>query len=203
MFLQTIKRFAVVLLVTSAACGGGGDSAEADGLPRFVAGYAATCTDGTGFEGAAAFEPGPGALPLAFLTDIDDEGTFFLIDPQLGEDYAVTELSDADAAGERARLSEISLVACLDVESSEPSGETCEFEDDGGDVTPLDVLDVTYSLAVHEARTGAVVDTASIDVAGADATCPAVLSIDDGQTTLLPGPEPEQVTAALDEIVGA
>jgi len=196
----------VALLATlAAACGGTGSDGKqvgADGLPRFMKGFEVACTAGTGFAAAAAFEPGPDALPLAFFTDLDNEGTWFLLDPQLGEEYAATELSDADSASERDRLKAISAIACLDVESSEPSGATCDFEDDAGTVTSLAVLNVTYTLSVHEARTGDEVGTASIDVAGADVTCPIVMSIDEGQTTMLPDPSTEDVIAELDSILG-
>ncbi len=201
---NALAAVAVALTVGAAGCGDdGGGSVEADGLPQFVSGFAATCTDSTGFEGAAAFEPGPDAVPLAFFTDLDDAGTFFLIDPQLGPEVATTELTDPDDEAERARLGEISLIACLDVASSESSGETCEFEDDGGDTTTLDVHDVTYSLAVHEARTGEEVDTATLEVEGAEDSCPIVMSIDDGQDTYLPSPESDAVLAALEPITGA
>ena len=185
-----------------ASCGGDGSGGSADGVPRFVSGYTATCTDGAAFGGAPAYDEGSDPFPIAFMYDIDDKGTFFIDDLGLPEGEAAAELSAPDDAGDQARLAAISVVGCLDVASSEPSEQECSFEDDGGNSTTLQVLDVTYEVALHEARTGEEIGTATFDVDGDTYTCPIVMSIDDGQTTLLPSAEPEDASAAVHEALG-
>jgi hypothetical protein len=193
----------VVTLLVTAACGGDdGGGGSADGVPRFVSGYAATCTDQAAFGGAAPFEADEDPFPIAFLYDIDDQGTFFLGDTRLPEGEAATELSAPDDAGEQARLAALSVVGCLDVASSEPSEQTCDFEDDDGNTTSLQVLDATYEVSLYEAKTGEAIGSATFDVDGDTYTCPIVMSIDDGQTTLLPSAEPEDSSAAVREALG-
>lgn len=184
-----------------AACSGGGEAGSPDGLPRFVAGYAATCTDGAGFGGAPSYEAGEDPGPIVFLSKPDD--SYFVLDPGLDDGVVAAELSDADDAGEQARLAAISVVACLAVTSTEATGQTCEYEGDDGGVITLDHVDAVYELVLHEAATGEEIDSAEIEVAAADVECPIVTSIDDGQTEMTPSADPADVQAAIEAALDA
>ncbi len=195
-----------VLAAGGAACGGGGDGggAQADGLPRFVSGFEATCTDGTAFDGAAEYDEGDDPYPIALLRHNEEVDTYFL-ETSLSEGRVAPEIANPDDPdpAERERMAEISVVGCIDVAESEPSGSTCEYEsDDGGEVTSLEVLDTTYAITLHEAKTATVIDTVEIDVAGDDYTCPIVASIDEDETTMVPSIEPEVLEEAIAGVLG-
>ncbi|MBA2280283.1 MAG: hypothetical protein H0W25_03475 [Acidimicrobiia bacterium] len=196
----------VAVLVAAGGCGGGedGGGAQADGLPRFVSGFEAMCKEATAFDGAAEYEDGSDPYPIALLRHLEEVDTYFL-ETGLPEGRVAPEIANPDDPdpAERERMAEISVVGCIDVGESEPSGSTCDYEDDdGGDVTTLEVLDATYVVTLHEAKTATVIDTVEIEVAGADHTCPIVASIDEGETTMLPSVDPDVLDEAIAGVLG-
>jgi hypothetical protein len=173
---------------------GSDDDPEVD-LPMFASDFDRVCTTQVGFAGATPLTEGSGPHPIVLFQETDS-GLLIESAAELPAGWAVDEDSNFD---DNADLVPTELIGCSQIVAQEPNGVSCDLEGDDGTVTTLDLVDVTYELTVHEATTGALVGTETIEAA--DTECPFVVFIEEGDTQYFNSPEADQYTDALQSYV--
>lgn len=222
-FTRTVRlALAVALLFFLAACGGDDDdiateddtsttteatvdedagededdtttTAGGDEDLDYTGSFEVVCTDGTGVAGAADYEAGAASTPVILhLPSPTVEGEYSLGTSVLAEPFAL----DLDAEEPAA---DVQLVACASETATEPTGSMCEFEVDG-EMQSLEMISVTYDLAVHEATTGEEVGTSTLTAA--DTECPFFATLQPGEEGLKIEPTDEEIVAAVEAAIG-
>jgi hypothetical protein len=184
---------------TSAATKGSNeDAGAANGageLPKFSTEFDRVCKTQVGFPGATAYEKAPGTHPVMFFEEFRGE-SYVSTSRSLPEGWAIKEDTDYEDNGE---LAAVQLVACSDRVKTTPTGNTCDFDDDGKKVS-LELVDSTWELKVYEATTGKQVgDTATLEAKSGD--CPYIAAFRKGDTTYVVEPSDDDYINALKEFV--
>lgn len=160
-------------------------------LPTFASDFDRVCTTQVGFAGATPLTEGPGPHPIILFQETDS-GILIESSVDLPAGWAIEEDSDFD---DNSELAPTELIGCSQITVTEPNGVACDLEDDDGNVTTLNLVDVTYELTVYEATTGELVGTETI--AAADTECPFFVFIEEGDTEYYNAPDADQYTNAL------
>ena len=165
-------------------------------LPSFASDFDRVCTTQTGFPGATPVsESGP--HPVILFTETDG-GVLITSSIDLPSGWAVEEDSNFE---DNSELAATELVACAQVETTEANGTSCDLEGEDGETVTLDLVDVTYSLAVYEATTGEEVGSDTLEAASTD--CPTFVFVDEGQTDYFNTPSEDDYINALKPYVEA
>jgi hypothetical protein len=94
----------------------------------------------------------------------------------LPEDWMVQFDANGDA------YSKVDTVACVEVKDEQPLKECTGYQNDGHDTAnKVDLRLATYTVSVHEARTGKELGTTELD--GSDDSCPTVVSFENDTET--------------------
>jgi hypothetical protein len=162
----------------SSTSAGGGRATTEEELPMFMADFSRVCSTQVGFPGAKAYEAVPGAVhPIVFFEE-NEHSDFIQSGVTLPAGWTVTEDANYE---DNTELAGIELVGCASIVETTPNGTQCEFDDDGQSIS-LELVNVTYEVAVYEATTGKVVGTPTT-VKAESTECPFVVAYDDGDTT--------------------
>ena len=160
-------------------------------LPTFASDFNRVCTTQVGFAGATPLSDGPGPHPIVLFQETDS-GLLIESAVELPAGWAIEPDSDFD---DNSDLAPTELVGCAQIAAQAPNGVACDLEDDDGNVTTLDLVDVTYELSVYEATSGTLVGTETIEAASTE--CPFFVFIDEGDTQYFNAPDADQYTNAL------
>jgi len=160
-------------------------------LPTFASDFERVCTTQVGFGGATPLGDGPGPHPIILFQETDS-GLLIESAVDLPAGWAIETDADFD---DNSDLAPTELIGCSQIVTEQPNGIACDLEDDDGNITTLDLVDVTYELTVFEATTGAPVGTETIEAA--DTECPFFVLIDEGDTQHFNTPDADQYTNAL------
>ena len=180
-----------------------GDNADVDvsaedpatELPTFANDFDRVCTTQVGFGGATPLSDGPGPHPIILFQETDS-GLLIESATELPAGWAIEADTDFD---DNSDLAPTELIGCSQIVAQQPNGVACDLEDDDGNITTLDLVDVTYELTVHEAATGALIGTETIEAA--DTECPIFVFINEGATQYFNAPDADQYTNALKPFV--
>ena len=160
-------------------------------LPTFASDFDRVCTTQVGFGGATPLSDGPGPHPVILLQETDS-GLLIESAAELPAGWAIETDTDFD---DNSDLAPTELIGCSQIVAQQPNRVACDLEGDDGTITTLDLVDVTYELTVHEATTGALIGTETIEAA--DTECPFFVFIDEGDTQYFNAPDADQYTNAL------
>ena len=170
-----------------------GSSSE---LPGDSFELAAVCEDGAAFGGLPAYEAGPGIHPIFLFNELEDDAGFIYGSYELPAEWGPDPVT-ADAGD----LEDVELVGCLRQVDTSPTGQDCDFDDDGDSIT-LELVDATWEVEVIAGQSGESVDTVTIE-ASDDGECPFLVSYDEGDTEHVASLDDDDVVAALQPIVEA
>lgn len=160
-------------------------------LPTFASDFNRVCSTQVGFGGATPLSDGPGPHPTILFQETDS-GLLIESAVELPAGWAIETDTNFD---DNSDLAPTELIGCSQIVTEQPNGVACDLEDDDGNITTLDLVDVTYELTVFEATTGALVGTETIEAA--DTECPFFVFIDEGDTQYFNTPDADQYTNAL------
>lgn len=174
---------------------GVGTAKGAGELPQFSTEFDRVCKTQVGFPGATAYEKAPGTHPVMFFEEFRGE-SYVSTSRTLPEGWTIKEDTDYEDNGE---LKAVQLVACSDRVKTTPTGNKCEFEDDGKKVN-LELVDSTWEFKVYEATTGKQVGaTATLEAKSGD--CPYIAAFRKGDTTYVVEPSDDDYINVLKEFV--
>lgn len=171
----------------------GSDSGLVEDLPQFLSDFDRVCTTETGFGGATPLTDGPGPHPFVLMQESDSE---YIFERDLNDAPAGWNIQTDGNFDDNSEIVPTELIACALRVGTTPTGIMCEFEDDeGGDITTLELVDVTYEVTMREATTGNAVGTETIEASDTD--CPFFVSISEGDTQTFNSPTEDQYINAV------
>ncbi len=201
---KLVPTIAIAALI-GVACGGGSDETSDDSadepategslvadLPQFLSDFDRVCTTETGFGGATPYSDGPGPHPFVLMQESD---AGFIFERDLRDAPAGWNIQTDSDFDDNSEIVATELIACSVRTGTTPTGIMCDLEMDDESIVTLEVVDVTFELTVHEATTGNVVGSDTIEAV--DPTCPSFVFIDEGETQYFNAPTEEQYINAM------